>query len=628
MLTLSAILEKSFSYTIYTPAIQLIDSDDYALVAKDLLKTKPDVIGFSTWCISYPATLLIAKAVKRLRPEIPILFGGPQASIVARETLLNFPFVDFILSGEADLSFPQLLAELEKQNPDLSTIPGLFYRNKNGTILSNKSEPPIADLNKLPMPAYHHFPEKATVKLDVGRGCPFKCTYCTTNEFFSQKYRTKSVDRIIEEMLFVYEQLQVINFGFAHDMLTMNKKFVFELCDKLIEIQNSGGIHFKWSCSARTDCVSEEMLVKMKAAGCQNIFFGIESGSVLIQKKIKKNLNVEKAFTIADISRKTGLNMYASFIFGFPEETESDIEDSLKAILKLAQKGAHVQSSNLALLPGTPLFKKHHRELKLDGNFSNFSYAVCGHDELKLITQYPSIFSSFYYLPVQTLAREEMVYLNALINCMGKFRNTLFLLSPVLQVDSSPYKLLELFRAEFDYAKRKNLISNSALSQLIRIIAAFIHHFENKLNIPYLIDVFNFEAVMAVLLTSHANWQINHRKCSYQAKNSNFKIVPTPVWRTLQTSYKLESAIPSINGWEENKRKVRKGIYRYLIVATSPVKCKKIKIGKQEKYLLDHLSKLYFSDYVKKVKSIASEKEVLSWIKRMRRLGVLELSPG
>ena len=138
-----------------------------------------------------------------------------------------------------------------------------------------------------------------------------------------------------------------------------------------------------WSCSARIDCIDNDMLKKMHAAGCSAIFFGIETGSSEMQTLIRKNLNIDGINSIADECLKLGINMHASFIIGFPQESKADLNKTLMCVLDLARKGIQVQSSELTILPGTDLYKRHLKDLKFDGTVSNFSYSPSNLDELK-----------------------------------------------------------------------------------------------------------------------------------------------------------------------------------------------------------------------------------------------------
>ena len=611
---------------IYQPKFRLIKADDYRLAAKDILKKKPEIIGFSTWCITYPASLLVAKEIKKLSPKIPIVFGGPQSSILAIETLTEFPYIDYILSGEADHTLPQLVFELSKENPDFELICGLTYRDKNGKIVKNNQNGPILNLDELPLPAYDLLPKPGVLNIDVGRGCPFQCTYCTTNDFFSKKYRLKSANRIIREMMSGYQKMGIKSFGFIHDMFTLNKKMVFEICSKLIDLQHNDGIFFTWSCSARIDCVTNEMLIQMKKAGCHSIFFGIESGSEKIQKSIKKNLDLEKVFEVADLCRVSGLKMYASFIIGFPDETKADIEKTLLCVLKLALKDVFVQVSELTLLPGTPLFNNLKENLVFDGSFSNFSKTICGREELQLITDYPHIFSSFFYLPVKSLERDKIVFINQMINKISHFRNTLLILAEYLENDIKSFSLLELAEKEFDRIISEKTSQNPTISHWIRIIYGYIDRNNSNNKIPYLMSIFDCEAYQALLKTMYSGWQ-HFRIISKQVPlTDDFLIKPTPLWRILTTNVKPERIISFLNENSKGILRCKRGIYHYLMVAKSEKECRKLKISNEELFLVNNLSELSYTEYAKRVKTVLNEKDILGWVKKLRRLGVIEVS--
>src|ERR1700691_2551884 len=148
-----------------------------------------------------PFPLRIAKLVKAIRPNSTILIGGPQASVVAEPTLRAFPFVDFILRGETEESLPIFLEELSGQRR-LDQVPGLAYRSVWGVQL-NPNAPVITDLDALPFPAYHLTGElrgEHAASLELGRGCPFACTFCSTNDYFRRKFRLKSPARMLADM--------------------------------------------------------------------------------------------------------------------------------------------------------------------------------------------------------------------------------------------------------------------------------------------------------------------------------------------------------------------------------------------------------------------------------------------
>src|SRR5665647_2227422 len=125
-------------------------------IVKQIESLSFDILALSTICSSYPLTLRIAQEVKKFNPSVKIILGGPQASVVDISTMKAFPFVDFIVRGEAEDTLPLLLEALSNTglSPELETIMGITFR-KGTEIIRNPNAHPILDLDNLPLPAYY-----------------------------------------------------------------------------------------------------------------------------------------------------------------------------------------------------------------------------------------------------------------------------------------------------------------------------------------------------------------------------------------------------------------------------------------------------------------------------------------
>jgi radical SAM superfamily enzyme YgiQ (UPF0313 family) len=368
-----------------------------------------DVCGFSSICSSYPLTIRIAKAVKALRPECPIVFGGPQASVVDRQSLTAFPFVDFILRGEAEESLPLLLAELAG-NQRMERVPGLTYR-AHGQSWRNPNAPAIADLDALPSAAYHLTGELEgahRAALEMGRGCPFACTFCSTNDFFRRNFRLRSPERILRDMRALAAAYRLSDFDLIHDMFTVDRRRVVAFCEAMI----AAGDRFTWSCSARTDCVDEPLLELMAHAGCHGLFFGIETGSARMQRIIDKHLDPQRAAEIIDAAERLGIGTTVSLITGFPEETQEDMRQTVWMLMHSARcPHSDPQLNLLAPLAETPLYGKYKNQLTLETLCSDVSHqGEQQHEQdVALIRAFPEIFPNFYLLPTPNLDRDVLL---------------------------------------------------------------------------------------------------------------------------------------------------------------------------------------------------------------------------
>jgi radical SAM superfamily enzyme YgiQ (UPF0313 family) len=368
-----------------------------------------DVLGIGSICSSYPLSLRIAERIKARRPNVPIILGGPQASVVDVATLETFASVDYILRGEADASLPQLLRILSGESAAaMESVGGLTYR-RNGTVHRSPAAP-LMELDDLPLPAFDLDPyagERKRIYLELGRGCPFACTFCSTNDFFRRNFRLKSTDKLIKEMVHVGQTYNLRHFDLVHDMYTVNRRKVVEFCEALL----TGGHNFRWGCSARTDCVDDRLLALMADAGCAGIFFGIETGSARMQHVIKKKLDLTEATRHIAATDVNGISMAVALIIGFPDETRDDLGDSIHYFINARRfDNAQPQMGLLAPLAETPIESEFRDQLVFDEIFSSMSYQGWQWNEgdIELIKAHPRIFSNFYAVPTKWVLRDYL----------------------------------------------------------------------------------------------------------------------------------------------------------------------------------------------------------------------------
>ncbi len=373
---------------------------DYA--GRQLREITADVFGFSTICSSYPLTLRLARGVRRAHPDAFVILGGPQASVVAEPTLESFPFVDQIVRGEAEETLPRLLDALAGGGKHLELIAGITYRKQN-QIIRNPNAPVIEDLDRLPLPAFHLcriVKHSRYMPLEAGRGCPFACTFCSTNDFFRRRFRLKSPHVLVEQMKLLKHTYGISSFDLIHDMFTVDRRKVIEFCDA---IQHSGEV-FTWGCSARTDCIDDELIDLMAESGCNGIFFGIDSGSDRMQTLMHKRLNLSDAAARIKRANSRKISHTVSLIAGFPEETKEDLRASVNFIGdSLRHSHATIQLHLLAPLAETPITTEYKDRLIYDDIFSDISFQGWEQDpeEREMIGEYPGLFPNFYAVPTR-----------------------------------------------------------------------------------------------------------------------------------------------------------------------------------------------------------------------------------
>ena len=410
------------------------DKVDFCSFAGDYFAARDfDFFGFSTVCSSYPVTLRIAAEVKRVHPKAVVVLGGPQASVVDLPTMRAFPSIDLVVRGEAEQTLPELVDALGERS-SLAAIPGItFRRNHDGEIVRNPAAPLVADLDALPFPAFHLFPDVRHCRhfpLELGRGCPFSCTFCSTNDFFRRNFRLKSPAQMIADMRRVRQTYGINSFELVHDMFTVDRKRVVAFCEALLEAKRKNPEDsFIWGCSARTDCVDEELIALMSRAGCRGIFFGIETGSRRMQKIIDKGLELNDSAERVRSCDKFKINTAVSLMAGFPDETMNDLRDTAAFFVdSLRYDHADPQLSILAPLADTPITRQHKDALVLNDDAADMSYRGWQQEsqDHAIIAAHPEIFSSFYSAPLPYLDREFLKELrDFLLSGMRAFRRLL-----------------------------------------------------------------------------------------------------------------------------------------------------------------------------------------------------------
>ena len=175
----------------------------------------------------------------------------------------------------------------------------------------------------------------ADLYLDVGRGCPFKCTFCSTAPFWKRAFRMKSIGRIIQEMALVRTRYGINHINFSHDLFTGNMRWVERFCDSLA----AANLMMTWSCSTRTDRIHANCWRGWPGPDAVEIYYGIDSGSAKNQTEIGKDLDLHQAYNIVRTTRSCGIRPVTGFICGYPMERKEDFEETLRGYFETLRLG-------------------------------------------------------------------------------------------------------------------------------------------------------------------------------------------------------------------------------------------------------------------------------------------------
>ena len=339
--------------------VKIIDSNilNYAIgdVERELRSFNPDVVGITSVTPSIYEAYKVAETAKKVREDCTVVLGGPHATFMPRETMEECKYIDIIVRGEGEETTRELIENIEKGAP-LNEVKGITFREKNGIIdteprlfIKNIDNIPFPSRDLLPMHLYKFNGVKYTTML-TSRGCPFKCSFCSSSRLFGGYWRGRSPENVLEEMKTVYEEYGIRNIEFMDDTFTLNQERAEKICDEIIK----QGWDISWGASSRVDTLSKKLVEKMKKAGCWIIFLGIESGSQKILDAIGKRITLEQVKKAVKILKDAGIQVLGSFIIGFLQDTKETIKETIKFAKSLNLN--YAEFSILTPYPGTPIF--------------------------------------------------------------------------------------------------------------------------------------------------------------------------------------------------------------------------------------------------------------------------------
>jgi len=283
----------------------------------------------------------LVKEIKKEIPQIVIVFGGVHASFCFEEALTQEgKDIDFVVRGEGELTFLELIKTLEAGEKSFHQIKGLAFFNKiNNCVVTTGERDFIANLDDLPLPARNLLPMheylsgetifgNPMIEIMASRGCPHECIFCSSPGFWKKRVRFRSVESVVCEIIYLLKRYSTRYFAFVDDGFTIRKDFIHEFCEQVIKKK----INIKWRCLARVDQVNREILTLMKRAGCVKICYGVESGSQQILDFENKRISLEKIKEAFSLTHEVGIATLALMIIGHPLETQATILDSMNLI--------------------------------------------------------------------------------------------------------------------------------------------------------------------------------------------------------------------------------------------------------------------------------------------------------
>jgi anaerobic magnesium-protoporphyrin IX monomethyl ester cyclase len=309
--------------------------------------------------------LEISNFIKTQNPKIPIVWGGVHPSVLPEQTLEN-PNIDVVVRGEGEETFSEVVKCL-KDNKSLNKLKGISFKDPLGRIFHNEDRNFI-NLNKLPQLPYHLIDIKQyihssiisdrSIQLYTSRGCPHRCRFCYNKAFNKSRWRAMNADRIIKDIKYLKSRCKFDCIYFMDDNFFVDVKRVEEFARKIIKEK----LNIKWYADCRIDYLkrfSDDFIKLIYKSGCREMIFGIEAGSEKMLKYIDKGITKKDIIETNKRLNKFKIWAFHSFIIGFPNETQDDVDQMMDLIDTILRDNSYIRGFVLNVyrpFPGSELY--------------------------------------------------------------------------------------------------------------------------------------------------------------------------------------------------------------------------------------------------------------------------------
>ena len=359
-LWLASILEKGGH------VVSILDALSLHLNEKDILQNikeeEPDLIGFTVFTNAFYDVTYIAKRIKELFPKIRIAVGGYHVNSLSTDFYLDQ--IDYIFAGETEYSLLELANRLEKREESKDGILGLTYREPNNgewvvnpptVFRTNFDDQPLLPYEKILNNNYTTWwrainPKRHKYMTTItGKGCPMKCSFCDISKTEGTKYRSMSVERVLDELTYM-KNLGITHIEFLDPFFTVDIKRTVNIAQGIIDRK----LKIEWGCTSTINIIKDEEYLKLLCdSGCRFIFYGVESGNPQILKR-EKRVTLNRVVDVVRMTQRAGLQAHCSFIFGLDGETEKTMQETIDFALRLNPNTA---SFSIAVpYPGTQMY--------------------------------------------------------------------------------------------------------------------------------------------------------------------------------------------------------------------------------------------------------------------------------
>jgi len=354
--------EGGFKASVIDAEIEKMDNARLETVFK---KEKPAIVGVPMFTPTYSQALNVLQIAKNADPDTKTVVGGPHATVLPE--VAEHEKVDYVVRGEGEMTFLELANFIIRGIGEKKKIKGISYKD-GSKIIHNPDRELIQNLDELPWPARDTLPiekypgvlmpkKHPETQLMGTRGCPFKCAFCSSS-IFGKTMRFRNPMNVVDEAEFLIEKYKIKSLYFYDDGLNYRTDWLNTICDEFIKRGLNEKIEWKGQVRVNKGFVNQEMLNKMRKAGCWMLAWGIESGNQTVLNNIHKAITLQEVEDAIRMSAKAGIRNFGFFMGGNMTETKETVFDTIRFAKKLAKVGLDYAQWTLATpYPGTEFYE-------------------------------------------------------------------------------------------------------------------------------------------------------------------------------------------------------------------------------------------------------------------------------
>ena len=305
-------------------------NDNIIAIERDIILLKPDIIAFSCYIWNIEFILNLSSDLKKALPGVKIILGGPEVSYDSSELMDKYKFIDYIVRGEGEISFPHLIECITKGTKP--TVSGIVLRN--GETIEDNGFSPLPEFSQIPFPYTKDNINDLSGKIiyyETSRGCPYSCKYCLSGE--KGRVRFKDVETVKKELKF-FSDNNVPLVKFVDRTFNANKKRAMEIWDYISSLKTKTRFHMEIT----GELLDSETIKLLQNVNHENLQFeiGVQSTNSQTLLAINRKCNTEKLFeNIRLLLEKTKIHIHLDLIAGLPHEDFNSFKKSFNDVLSL-----------------------------------------------------------------------------------------------------------------------------------------------------------------------------------------------------------------------------------------------------------------------------------------------------